>query len=234
MLNRIGRNLWAHYLVGLNLANEVYERLVICVLLAIGSLSVLTIIMWCINAYGGIKEWNLIFFFATLIPVLFLAFLPKVQVVAMVAGAVLKGINLNNPVTGAESGLQVYYTAVRSLVLWFWVLAGFLATWPLSKSPGAFFVILAMSCFLGLLFWHYDMQSKMVRWLLIVYAITIIITALFKTLGTDEPTSATRSQSMADFGSPVTLKANGGSWSKGIRITGDRCIWFPRATQAYA
>lgn len=234
------RNIWAHYLLGERVVKQVYKRVWIGLFKLIPCVIGLILLMWAINAYGGTaiaKEWNLVFFFLSGPAIPFFLLVPRTSAIAMVAGMFAGGLKDEDLSQSAMAGLTSFYYAVRATVLWFWVLSGLLATWSFAPAPGAFFVFAAMGAFLGLLFWHYEMNSGIVAKLLVAYAICVMLAATWKTVPEDwKPDFKTKSPAASAsrvaaapgwVGVEHKLRLNMDKVSETVRITGDRCIrWW--------
>lgn len=144
----------------------------------------LIIIMWGINAFGG-KEVNYVFFFAGGILLILQASNPRVVGGSALAGTVVQGLRDEDLTQGAVKGVMVLYRVMLGMLFGFWVLAGLLSTWSFKEAPGAFWPIAAMALTIGVTIEFFEMKGGVFKWVVIGYAVGVILVAFWQTVPTN-------------------------------------------------
>lgn len=156
------------------------------IMLIILGLMGITLIMWFFNIVG-LKGVNLIFFALGGLLIFGKGTKPEVLGATVLTGGAWNLSQLKNPAEGAADGIRWWVTKGLPAIILFWFcLTGFLATWSFQHSPSSFFPIAAFGLvlFLAMTAWE-KWEGETTYKLVTYYSIAIIMIALFKTLNLD-------------------------------------------------
>lgn len=211
-------------------AERIYNSLIITLLGTVG----LVVIMWAINAYGA-KEINFIFFFLGGILLLIMGFTPRVVGISAVAGLAVNGLQDKDLSQGTVSGMKALYKVVTGILFGFWIVAGLLATWSFKEAPMAFWLVATMAMVIGVAIEFYEIKGGVFKWVVIIYAIGVILAAFWQTFpqewkpsrNADTP-PATASTQVAKHEARWERQADGsisvGVWQPWTRVPSDSCV----------
>jgi hypothetical protein len=169
------------------------------------------LLMWGINSQGY-EEANWAFFFIGGWIVLIAMFAPHKVLAAMGIGIAIVGPGLTreNILKGSAVGLKGLYKLILGILLYFWMISGFLATWSFQDNPIAFIPFAGMLLLLLVLNSYYEKKSEALTiWLVTFYALIIIVSSLWSTqsdrvsratgIGVTTPTVGTRSVTSENY-----------------------------------
>lgn len=169
--------LTAPFSIAHSVAVKVYAKLTIALVVLIACF----VIAGYVNALGY-KEAIFAFFFLGGFLILFLGFIPKLQFYAFLAGASDASLRDTDISQGSLKGVNKLYEIVLSVLFWFWVVSGFLATWSFEHSPYAMIPVFAAALVLVARDAHYGLISrKFTIALVTIYASVILFIFLFST-----------------------------------------------------
>ena len=181
-----------------DLYDEIYAAYFALVMWLLGLIA-LTLVMFLLNV-AGLMGANLLIFFAGGLAILLATLAPKMILIALGLGATVQALRDEDITQGSIRGVVVLYHIATGILLWFWIIAGFLATWSFELAPKAFFLVAAASFVIAALYAHYNIRGgRWVRFLVLLYAVTIIVTALWSTFSSDA-----RNRVLKPFGSSTS------------------------------
>ncbi len=167
--------LLTQYLIAEHYADKAYAALWGLIVRVAVPVVAVVVGMWVINAYIDAPRLNLFVFFLGTPVILFLAFAPRVQVMGIVSAILLKKQAGAITAEKIREGVESWYSVARAVLMWFWVVSGFLSTMPFANSPSVFWLIAAMSLVAMVVISHYHLDGKWLPWLILAYVTGVTV-----------------------------------------------------------
>ncbi len=145
------------------------------------ALVIVTLVMWILNVFG-LMGINLIPFFLGAIGIVAVSTSLGAVTAATTLGGVAAFLNDRDISQGMAGGISMLGRVIWGLLLGWFIIAGFLATWSFSNSPGAFFNVAAASLTAMVLLQFYRITTG--KWLVggvLIYCAGVAFLALAST-----------------------------------------------------
>ncbi|MFW6210179.1 MAG: hypothetical protein ACOC4E_01670 [Patescibacteria group bacterium] len=155
--------------ITLNTLDGAAESLWKLVFLALGAI----VLMWLINI-SGMEGLNFLFYFAGAILIGMTSFAPQKLIAVLGLGTVAAPAFGLRPVPGAKAAFDLYTKIVSTILLYFLLAAGFLATWSFEANPGAFFPMFASVVMIGFLQLYYQKSGEWTYALAMAYNLILL------------------------------------------------------------
>jgi hypothetical protein len=149
----------------------------------------MVVVMWLFNTWD-LKGVNWVFFFVGALLILHIMIGPGKVLVSMGIGAAYaSNLSIKKLMDGSLGGLSVLFKIILGIVVYWWMISGFLATWSFVESPRSFFPFAGMILLLmGLYAFYGKTSEKVTIFIVTAYALAIIGLALWPTTETTRTT----------------------------------------------
>ncbi len=188
-----------------SITEEIHQRLVILIL-QIGGLF---LGIWGLNAVGMMRL-NWFFFFAILILYLTALSSPRKLFAVMGVGVALQGVSLSvkDILSGAATGLKVYYSIILHVLLYLLTITAFFASWSFENNPTAVFPFVAGGVIIFLAAGRMNGSGQLGTMIALALGVVIVGSSLWSTwsdAGASQRQSVSQSEGPVSYAEPPML-----------------------------